>query len=130
METENSRPAQQRREFFFYFKKIKYMAEYLLRIDPNNLTDVDFIGIGRIVNLFFENIVERRDGESRIFQFESNDNTPGEVLRKLANEMIRTNRGWDADLIVTSLEENGEERVNTSMYLIDRLNNFRYEANG
>lgn len=104
------------------------MNEYLLNFDLHGTAPAGYEALKRLLERIFEQVVDRREGST--FQFETEIETPEEVLEKLMEEMLAQNRKWDANLTVTKLNGGGEAHGNTQIFRVQKNINFRYKDNG
>lgn len=104
------------------------MNEYLLNFDLHGTAPAGYGALEKLLERIFKHVIDRMEGST--FQFETEIETPEEVLEKLMEEMLAQNREWDADLTVTKLNGGGEAHGNTQIFRIQRDINFRYEDNG
>lgn len=104
------------------------MNEYLLNFDLHGTAPAGYEALKRLLERIFEQVVDRREGST--FQFETEIETPEEVLEKLMEEMLAQNRKWDANLTVTKLNGGEEARGNTQIFLARKYIDFKYEDNG
>lgn len=104
------------------------MNEYLLNFDLHGTAPAGYGVLRGLLERIFENVIDRREGST--FQFETEIETPEEVLERLMNEMLAQNRKWNADLTVAKLNGEGEARGNTQIFLARKYIDFKYEDNG
>lgn len=104
------------------------MNEYLLNFDLHGTAPAGYEVLRKLLERIFENVIDRREGST--FQFETEIETPEEVLKKLMKEMLAQNREWDADLTVTKLNGGGEAHGSTQIFRVQKNIDFRYEDNG
>ena len=104
------------------------MNEYLLNFDLHGTAPAGYEVLRRLLERIFKSVIDRREGST--FQFETEIETPEEVLEGLMEEMLAQNREWDADLTVTKLNGRGEARGNTQIFRVQKNIDFRYEDNG
>lgn len=104
------------------------MNEYLLNFDLHGTAPAGYGVLRGLLEEIFENVIDRREGST--FQFETEIETPEEVLERLMKGMLAQNRKWNADLTVTKLNRGEEAHGNTQIFRVQKNINFRYEDNG
>ena len=105
-----------------------YYLSIFRNFDLHGTAPVGYGVLERLLERIFKHVIDRREGST--FQFETEIETPEEVLKKLMKEMLAQNREWDADLTVTELNGEGEAHGNTQLFRIQKNIDFRYEDNG
>lgn len=104
------------------------MNEYLLNFDLHGTAPAGYEVLRKLLERIFKSVIDRREGST--FQFETEIETPEEVLERLMKGMLAQNRKWNADLTVTKLNRGEEARGNTQIFLTRRYIDFKYEDNG
>ena len=88
-----------------------------MNFDLHESEPADYEVLKNLLEEKFEDVVDLKEGST--FKLNTEIKTPKEVLRKIMWAMLRENLEWDADLIVTRIEEGAEQNTQVFRAQID-----------